>query len=182
MLLKTHTQPKYPHQSCTQAKLLLCSVLFGFHFNPEESCKIHLPGKYNGKGSFWSTHCPCQWAAKEGKDIWKLVFRDWARGLETLQRCCSVVLSCLSPFPLLVQLASGWDKVFWLLWVTLTRNISLRAFPCGCHAPGPPSFCLSHLNRRTPATLWKYDMFSYEERHIGHAQTFPLQQSRNNCK
>lgn len=158
------------------------SVLFGFYCTPEESLKAYLPGKYNTKGSFWSTHCPCQRAAKEGKDIWKFVFRDWARGLETLRRCCSVVLSCLSSFPLLVPLASSWKEVFRLLWVTLTRNILLWAYPCGCHDPGPLSFCLSHLSGKTPTTLWKYYVFSYEEHFIGHVQIFPLQQPRNKCK
>lgn len=110
------------------------------------------------------------------------MFRDWARGLETLWRCCSVVLSCLSSFPLLVPLASGWKEVFSLSWIILTRNILLWAYRCGCHDPGLLSFWLSHLSGKTPTTLWKYYMFSYEEHFIGHVQIFPLQQPRNNYK
>lgn len=36
-------------------------------------------------------------SCKRGKDIWKLVFRDWAGGLETLQRFCCVVLFIFFP-------------------------------------------------------------------------------------
>lgn len=79
--------------------------------------------------------------------------------------------------------AGQWLKrsVFTLMNHTY-RNILLWAYRCGCHDPGLLSFWLSHLSGKTPTTLWKYYMFSYEEHFIGHVQIFPLQQPRNNYK